>query len=136
MVVDILPLARARLSSKRTDRMDTAAHCWGGNYPYARLAVGPELKISAWNFADACSCRALGNPSANSNSRSILRDWNRTACHWPLAWHDGRSRSEFVWDVSVTAAVLFCDRFRQFFPMVDQVATVDGQIVETKGGRD
>src|SRR5206468_11877664 len=100
MVVDILPLAGARFSSERTDRMDPAAHCWGGNYPYARLAVGPEFQIPAWNFANACSCRALGNPSADSNSRRILRDWNRAACHWPVAGNDGRSRREFIWSVS------------------------------------
>ena len=101
-----------------------------------RLAVVPEFQIPAWNFADARSCCTLGNPSADSNSRRILRDRNRTACHWPLARHDGRSRGEFVWDVSAAFAVLFRDDLRQFLSLVDQVAVVDPAIVEPKEDRD
>src|SRR4029077_10694666 len=136
MVVDILPLAGARFPSKRPDCLDTAAHCSGSNHFGSRLAVGPEFQIPAWNFADACNCCALGNSSADSNSRRILCDRNRTTCHWPLARDDGRARSEFVWDVSTAFAVLFRDSFHRFLSVVDQVAVVDPAIAEPKEDRD
>ena len=115
--------------------MDTAAHGLNNNRLDARLAVGSALQIPAWNFADGRGCRTLGNPSADSNSRPILRDWNRTACHWSVARHDGGSRSELVWDVSAASTVLFCNDLRQLLSLVDQVAVVDSAIAETKEGR-
>ena len=78
-----------------------------------------HFKFLSWNFADARGCCSVGNPSANSNSRRILCDRNRAACHWSLAGHDGRSRGEFVWDVSAAFAVLLRDGFRQFLSLVD-----------------
>ena len=112
--------------------MDTAAHGLNSNRPGARLAVGSAFQIPAWNFADGRGCRTLGNPSADSNSRPILRDWNRTACHWSVARHDGGSRSELVWHVSAASTVLFCNDLRQLLSLVDQVAVVDSAIAETK----
>src|SRR5262249_23719165 len=129
VVAYVLPLPCVRLSSQRTDCMGTAAHCWRNNYRCARLAVGPAFQISAWSFIDARNHCALGNPSADSNPGRILRCWNPKARHQPVACYDGRTRSEFVWNVSAVATVLFRDPPREFLSVVDQVALVGLQVV-------
>ena len=134
IVVGILSLACSGFSRERTHRVDTVAHGLNNNRLDARLAVGPAFQIPSWNFADDRGCCTLGNPSADSNSRPILGDWNRATCHWPVARLDGRSRSDVVWDVSAASTVLFCNDLRQLLSLVDQVAVVDSAIAETKEG--
>ena len=131
----ILSLACFRFSRERTHRVDTAAHGLSNNRLGAKLAVGSAFLIPSWNFADGRGRCTLGNPSADSNSRPILRDWNRAACHWSVARHDGRSRSELVWDVSAASTVLFCNDLRQLLSLVDQASVVDSAIADKKVGR-
>ena len=136
LVVDLLCVACARVSSEGADRLDAAADSGSDNHLQTRLAIGSALQIPPWDLTHARFGRALGNSCINSNARPIFHGRNRTTCCRSLTCHDGGSWREFIWDVPPASPVLFCNDLFKFFSVVDQTAVVDPEAVGRKKGRD
>ena len=131
LVVGILLLTGIRIPCQRSHRLDAAADSWNDNVFYSQCSTGPAIQICAWHSPYSHHRCPLGNSGAASNAWTILRCGNRSTRSWPFVCLDGRSRREFVRDLSPPAAILFRNNLYRFFPVVDQTSLVDEEIVAT-----
>ena len=122
LLVDVLFLVRTRFSGQGTDWMDTAVNGCNRTEILPSRALCCPLQIHARNFAYAGAGLCLGNSGARSHVRRIFssRDWK--TCGRTIGRDDGRTWCIIHLDVSGAAALLFLDRLRQFFSLVDQTA--------------
>src|SRR5438874_9029468 len=113
--------------------MDSTANGRIDNVFRSRNATRATIQNCARRFAYSRNRRHLGGSSVDPDTWRVFYDRNWTPRRRPFIGHDGRSRREFVRDVSAVVALLFRNDFYQLLSVVDQTSLVDRKIVAKPG---